>query len=61
MLIMFEFNVLYFSYAASVGAKHFSTSAKLNKGLEEMFLDLTKREFYKNKQIINVIWTSEGS
>jgi len=31
------------SYAASVGAKHYSTSAKLNKGLEELFLDLTKR------------------
>eukprot|EP01113_Clastostelium_recurvatum_P005303 TRINITY_DN12369_c0_g1_i3.p1 TRINITY_DN12369_c0_g1~~TRINITY_DN12369_c0_g1_i3.p1 ORF type:complete len:213 (+),score=31.49 TRINITY_DN12369_c0_g1_i3:82-720(+) len=31
------------SYAASVGAKHFSTSAKLNKGLEDLFLDLTKR------------------
>jgi len=30
-------------YAESVGAKHFSTSAKLNKGLEELFLDLTKR------------------
>jgi len=31
------------SYAAGVGAKHFSTSAKLNKGLEELFLDLAKR------------------
>jgi len=30
-------------YAESVGAKHYSTSAKLNKGLEELFLDLTKR------------------
>lgn len=25
-----------------MGAKHFHTSAKLNKGIEEMFLDLSK-------------------
>nr|XP_057923478.1 ras-related protein Rab-21 [Doryrhamphus excisus] len=31
------------SYAASVGAKHYQTSAKLNKGIEELFLDLCKR------------------
>ncbi|KAG1683147.1 Ras-related protein Rab-21 [Nymphon striatum] len=31
------------TYAASVGAKHFHTSAKLNKGVEEMFLDLSTR------------------
>jgi len=31
------------AYAESVGAKHFHTSAKLNKGVNEMFLDLTKR------------------
>jgi len=30
-------------YANSVGAKHFSTSAKLNKGVNEIFLDLAKR------------------
>lgn len=30
------------SYAASVGAKHFHTSAKLSKGIDEMFLDLSK-------------------
>ncbi|KAJ8315337.1 hypothetical protein KUTeg_007487 [Tegillarca granosa] len=29
-------------YAASVGAKHYHTSAKLNKGIEELFLDLSK-------------------
>lgn len=29
-------------YAASVGAKHFHTSAKLSKGIDEMFLDLSK-------------------
>jgi len=31
------------SYAASVGARHYLTSAKLNKGLDELFLDLSKR------------------
>lgn len=31
------------SYAASVNAKHFATSAKLNRGIEELFLDLTRR------------------
>eukprot|EP01132_Coremiostelium_polycephalum_P001918 gene1918-2353_t len=31
------------SYAKSVGAKHYSTSAKLNRGIEELFIDLTKR------------------
>ncbi|XP_054721530.1 ras-related protein Rab-21-like [Uloborus diversus] len=31
------------SYAASVKAKHFTTSAKLNRGIEELFLDLTRR------------------
>lgn len=30
-------------YAKSVGAVHYHTSAKLNKGIEEMFLDLSKR------------------
>ncbi|XP_065350480.1 ras-related protein Rab-21 [Cloeon dipterum] len=30
-------------YAASVGASHFHTSAKLNAGIEEMFLELCKR------------------
>lgn len=35
----------HFSYANMVGAKHFYTSAKLNQGVEELFLDLT-REMY---------------
>ena len=30
-------------YATSVGAKHFQTSAKTNKGIEEMFLELTRQ------------------
>lgn len=30
------------SYASSVGAKHFHTSAKQNRGIEELFLELTK-------------------
>ena len=32
------------AYAASVGAKHFSTSAKINQGVEDLFLDLAKRK-----------------
>ena len=32
-------------YAASVGATHFLTSAKLNKGIPELFLDLSKSEY----------------
>jgi len=36
-------------YAESVGAKHFSTSAKLNKGLDELFLDVTKRMLQHRK------------
>lgn len=34
--------VCHHSYAESVGAKHYHTSAKLNKGIEELFLDLCK-------------------
>lgn len=30
-------------YAKSVGAQHFLTSAKLNKGLEELFIGLTRQ------------------
>ncbi|NXV74627.1 RAB21 protein, partial [Atlantisia rogersi] len=30
------------TYAESVGAKHYHTSAKQNKGIEELFLDLCK-------------------
>lgn len=30
-------------YARQVGAHHFHTSAKLNRGIDEMFLDLSKR------------------
>lgn len=32
-----------FRYAESVGAKHFLTSAKMNQGIEEMFLELSQR------------------
>ena len=31
------------AFAASIGAVHIHTSAKLNKGLQEIFLELTKR------------------
>lgn len=36
--------IRHFRYAKTVGAKHFHTSAKLNKGIEEMFFELSKRE-----------------
>eukprot|EP01114_Cavostelium_apophysatum_P006816 TRINITY_DN1830_c0_g1_i1.p1 TRINITY_DN1830_c0_g1~~TRINITY_DN1830_c0_g1_i1.p1 ORF type:complete len:200 (+),score=32.58 TRINITY_DN1830_c0_g1_i1:128-727(+) len=38
------------SYAASVGAKHYHTSAKLNKGVNELFLELTRRMLDTNPQ-----------
>ncbi|RNA35038.1 Ras-related Rab-21 [Brachionus plicatilis] len=34
-------------YAKSVGAKHYSTSAKLNQGVNELFLDISKRMIEK--------------
>lgn len=37
-------------YAKSVGAKHFHTSAKMNKGIDDLFLDLTKRMVEKQSQ-----------
>ena len=30
-------------YSTDIKAKHFQTSAKLNKGIDEMFLDITRR------------------
>ncbi|XP_034839197.1 ras-related protein Rab-21 [Maniola hyperantus] len=44
------------SYANMVGAKHFYTSAKLNQGVEELFLELTREmadRFEKNSQTEN--------
>ncbi|XP_052087794.1 ras-related protein Rab-21-like [Mytilus californianus] len=38
------------SYAKSVGAKHFHTSAKLSKGIDEMFLDLSKSMIEKSAE-----------
>jgi len=37
------------AYAASVGAKHFHTSAKMNRGIEELFLDLSKNMIEKSE------------
>jgi len=34
-------------YASSVGAHHFHTSAKLNRGVEELFLNLTQKMIVK--------------
>ena len=38
------------AYADSVGAKHFHTSAKTNKGLEDVFNDLTTRMIARKKE-----------
>ena len=32
-----------YRYASSVDASHFDTSAKLNRGIEEMFLELSQK------------------
>ncbi|XP_011403875.1 PREDICTED: ras-related protein Rab-21-like [Amphimedon queenslandica] len=48
-------------YAASVGAKHFYTSAKQNKGIEEMFLDLSKRLLEKEGNNSNPSSTNPSS
>jgi GTPase SAR1 family protein len=42
-------------YADSVGAQHFSTSAKLNQGVNELFLDITKSKYIKMNQIMHLI------
>lgn len=39
------------SYAQSVGAIHVQTSAKLNKGIEEMFLELSQRMLEKAQDL----------
>ena len=36
-----------YRYARSVGAKHHQTSAKLNRGIDELFLDLTQQMISK--------------
>ncbi|KAJ8868034.1 hypothetical protein PR048_031843 [Dryococelus australis] len=38
-------------YARSVGAKHFHTSAKLNHGIEELFLELTQRMIERAQEV----------
>jgi len=40
------------AFALSVGARHYSTSAKLNKGVDELFLDLTKRMLASSQDTI---------
>ena len=43
-------------YARQVNAKHINTSAKLNRGIDEVFLTLTKRKsiypFKQNSKLI---------
>lgn len=40
-------------YAQSVGAKHYETSAKLNDGIEELFLELTNQVSRNEKKMKN--------
>ena len=51
-------------FAKSVGASHMYTSAKLNKGLDEVFLDLTRRILSKfpdgNKKNSGLLQPSNG-
>lgn len=49
------------SYANMVGAKHYYTSAKLNHGVEELFLDLTREMLQRCEQNaqVNVNRTSQ--
>lgn len=41
--LLFYYSSFCFRYAKSVGATHYHTSAKLNKGIEEMFLELSQQ------------------
>ena len=46
MILLIQYlNILFFRYAKSVGAKHLLASAKLNKGVDELFLELAKGKF----------------
>jgi len=42
-----NYSDFYFSYADTVGAHHVSTSAKINKGIDELFFNITKRMIEK--------------
>jgi len=54
-------------YSDSASAKHFCTSAKVNKGIDEMFLDLTRRmlEHHRQKEeqnrVVNAPASSRGT
>ena len=41
-----------YRYAESVGAKHYYTSAKQNKGVAELFLDLAKSQLQPVQKFI---------
>ena len=43
MIILILIGYHHFRYAQSVNASHFDTSAKLNRGIEEMFLELSQK------------------
>lgn len=53
--------VFIFRYASSVGAKHFQTSAKFNKNIDELFLELTQRMILRHDQLEALNSTKGGS
>jgi len=48
------------SYAESVGAAHYNTSAKINKGLEEVFGDLSKKMLQRRSEKASGATTMKG-
>jgi len=47
-------------YAKSVGARHLHTSAKLNKGIDELFLNLTKNMLESAAQLQSDSSSAQG-
>ncbi len=56
-LLAYSFS-FFFRYAKSVGAKHFHTSAKMNKGIDELFLDLTRSKFLIIMNVSSLFFSS---
>lgn len=49
-----DVTLFFLRYAESVGAKHYHTSAKQNKGIEELFLDLCKSRCIQTLYILEI-------
>lgn len=59
---MFHWVHLFIRYAESVGAQHFLTSAKQNKNLDKVFVELTKRTYCVYRAIVSClcVWSPGG-